>query len=1294
MLSVMRTDVRAPDPTTASTACTISSSSRTTPGPVCRSALPDSSATIRSGVRSATPCARRAWAAARTSARPANWASTSTRDPTPASPAAGRATTWTTTGTCAGSVGENCRKCSSSAVCSECRPGMTLQGNKCLMSCEDGTYYNGHRRTCEPCHRACATCAGTGMEACNKCAENYYAEEWKCVQSCSAGFYLAEQNPDSTEPQKVCKRCDASCYTCTGPGERNCSTCISGYNLESGMCVVSTICKDANEESWAEGSFCVLVKKNNLCQRKVLQQLCCRTCSQKGEYLTERGRCHLCSASCYKCTGPEDTDCISCGLTRYFDEGSCGLQCSPGKYPLDRQCHLCHHTCRDCDDGGPDNCTSCDKDKFGVDRYLFQQQCRDACPEAHYHSKEHTCEPCGDNCKVCTSSHTCITCASSFYPKEGACVRLDCGEGEVEDPVYDDCLPCEEGCKKCFPGNPKHCITCREGYYKHELQCYQSCPERTYGRDAHMTCEPCDDNCVSCDETQCYWCEDHLFLSDDKCVRKCKPGFYGDEESQECEACHRDCRTCGGPNFDDCDACEGGVTLVDGQCVVVRKTCSENSFLNEQNNECEDCHPSCKACSSAGKNNCNTCEKGWFLTARQTCVKTCPEGSFGNETSGRCGDCLPGCVLCEDGTQCQRCLSRPKNQLYLEAGRCVPQCHRFEENNQYGFPEEGECRSCAPLCASCEGHAAHCLSCAEPAVLLGYECRESCPPAYFARDGECQRCPSNCADCNQQGLCRECDQYYFLHEDGCLDDCPTGYYADVERKECVRCHSDCAECDGPDEDDCDSCRDAAAVRYNGECLPKCPSNTYHDMDAMECRACDRSCLTCSGPTPASCLSCGEGMQRDIHGHCIFETRCSLRSYKDQQGECQPCHRLCHRCSGPGRADCLSCSDPYFLLNHTCVERCPVGFYEDAEQRLCERCHFTCESCRGRHSVECLTCKANLLRLGRGCVETCGSGHYANMSSHTCLRCDPTCGECAGGDAAHCLTCRHKYFYLSAHGRCYPSCPDGYYADTRAWTCETCHPTCRTCTGDGPLQCQTCYMGFTFLGGICESDCMIGQYATAVSPSLSCANCDGSCVDCKGPGPNNCTVCPALDLLANDGRCLSCCAGEARKDSAPMPLDCCNCTESREECILWVNFRFGGAEELEELAGRPILFVITSILLLLSLGGGTFVFLQKRSKNGPKVKAGGYEKLGGSGEGGGAKGSASYEPGRSGGSVQFGESQLVDYQDREEDEDEDDEDEDIVYMGQDGTVYRKFKYGLLDEDEEEELEYDDESYSFR
>ncbi|CAL8254253.1 unnamed protein product [Boreogadus saida] len=104
-------------------------------------------------------------------------------------------------------------------------------------------------------------------------------------------------------------RCDHSCYECAGPGERNCTTCVSGYTFEDGVCLVSTICKDANEESWAEGSFCVLVKKNNLCQRKVLQQLC-------WQYLSHSGKCHPCDVSCGRCRGPESDDCISCPDSR------------------------------------------------------------------------------------------------------------------------------------------------------------------------------------------------------------------------------------------------------------------------------------------------------------------------------------------------------------------------------------------------------------------------------------------------------------------------------------------------------------------------------------------------------------------------------------------------------------------------------------------------------------------------------------------------------------------------------------------------------------------------------------------------------------------------------------------------------------------------------------------------------------------------------------------------------------------------------------------------------------------
>lgn len=98
---------------------------------------------------------------------------------------------------------------------------------------------------------------------------------------------------------------------------------------------------------------------------------------------------------------------------------------------------------------------------------------------------------------------------------------------------------------------------------------------------------------------------------------------------------------------------------------------------------------------------------------------------------------------------------------------------------------------------------------------------------------------------------------------------------------------------------------------------------------------------------------------------------------------------------------------------------------------------------------------------------------------------------------------------------------------------------------------------------------------------------------------------------------------------------------------------------------------------------------------------GYEKLGSGGGYGGGYSSASSYSGRAGSSGgRFQESQLVDLSERrsgnkdDDNDDDDDEDEDIVYMGQDGTVYRKFRYGQLGEDNEDELEYDDESYTFR
>uniref|UniRef100_A0A8C1E302 Proprotein convertase subtilisin/kexin type 5a n=1 Tax=Cyprinus carpio carpio TaxID=630221 RepID=A0A8C1E302_CYPCA len=189
------------------------------------------------------------------------------------------------------------------------------------------------------------------------------------------------------------------------------------------------------------------------------------------------------------------------------------LDISYGQYPSSGQCHLCDHTCAQCVDAGAANCTSCDADRFGMDRYLFRGECVEVCPQAHFHTALKACEPCPSHCKLFSSATHCIRCEDSFYPNDGICNKLECGEGEVEDPEYDDCMSCEEGCNKCVLYNPKHCLACIGGYYKFEKGCYKHCPSKTYTVEETMSCVSCEHDCVSCDEDECYWCEADLFLS-------------------------------------------------------------------------------------------------------------------------------------------------------------------------------------------------------------------------------------------------------------------------------------------------------------------------------------------------------------------------------------------------------------------------------------------------------------------------------------------------------------------------------------------------------------------------------------------------------------------------------------------------------------------------------------------------------------------------------------------------------------------------------------------------------------
>ncbi|XP_036973955.1 proprotein convertase subtilisin/kexin type 5 isoform X3 [Acanthopagrus latus] len=1085
---------------------------------------------------------------------------------------------------------ENCLKCTSYSICTECKPDTSLQGNRCQQSCAPGFYHEKQEGACLPCHEACATCAGAGVEKCNRCAEGYLMEEWRCVPSCSAGFYATEPNPEIADGHRICRRCDASCLTCVGPSRGNCSSCSSGHSLQDGVCVVNTECTD-------------------------------------GQYHDSSGKCHACDATCLKCTGPHGEDCISCVSSQALDDGRCVEECAKGKFRSGGRCHLCDHTCATCVDAGAANCTSCDTDKFGMERYLYTGQCLDACPEAFYHTKERSCERCSDHCRLCTSPTHCLKCNSSYYVSGGVCAKLECGEGEVEDPDYDDCMACEEGCRKCVLYNPRHCLSCIEGFYNFQDGCYKNCPAKTYSVEEDMTCVPCDDNCVSCDVHECYWCETDLFLSEGSCVSECPDGFYGDEDTNDCEECHHGCVTCSGPEDDDCLSCEEAKTLENGECVSDHEVCPIKTFRSDDG-ACEDCHPSCESCSGEEKNQCTKCAQGRFLTTQQTCVSKCPGGFFASRLSGVCESCPPGCLQCVDAQRCSRCQSTRKAQYFLQDGQCVQECVR-------GYPAGQVCRSCAAGCASCVKNATHCLSCEEPLLLHKRQCVDECPPAHTVRDGECQHCPSACQECSPLGSCTDCDA---------------------------------------------------------------------------------SCLTCSGPHAGSCTSCRDDQKLDGHAHCQpSANKCSPRQYADRDGECHPCHKYCHGCSGPGKSHCLSCNQRHLLLNGTCVAECPAGYYQDESGQKCEPCHPSCQSCVGGHSHECLACKTHLFREGKECVETCQHSHYGNTASRTCEKCDPSCGECIGGGEDSCLSCPPGLIYLRKEGRCLPSCPQGSYHDAAHRTCEPCHASCRACSGEDSQSCDSCFPGYLLSDGVCESMCDVGRYPVMKGSGHACEDCDSSCLECRGPGPANCTECPSQAILEAGGRCLLCCRHEgeeeeeeeeAEEEASTQQQDCCNCTETRGVCVLSTNLAFRNEEE-EEASGNLAVFIIACILLVFGLVAVVFLVRHSRSKSAPPdIPPRGYEKLGsGGGYGGGSRiggysssSSASYGGRASSSGGRFKEAELVDIGERrlgsKDDDDDDDEDEDIVYMGQDGTVYRKFRYGQLGEDNEDELEYDDESYTFR
>ncbi|KAG9486783.1 hypothetical protein GDO78_006922 [Eleutherodactylus coqui] len=798
--------------------------------------------------------------------------------------------------------------------------------------------------------------------------------------------------------------------------------------------------------------------------------------------------------------------------------------------------------------------------------------------------------------------------------------------------------------------------------YRYENICYTACPDKTYSRDSERSCLSCEASCFSCTEDECTYCEEGFYLKDGVCVSLCGPGFYADDEGRECDSCYRTCEECAGPVYDECTTCKPKLQLQNGQCV--NPSGPKNGLLpgrywNDYQKEYQSCDDICQTCNTSSTA-CTSCHLGKYLH-EEDCIPSCPKGTFSNTKDRRCEKCTEDCVMCTDINECLKC-----THGYLHDGRCYKKCPD-------GFFGQGQgCTVCDEDCRTCEKTAGYCLSCHTPKVLQQATCMSTCPVKFTDINGICKHCPADCLSCVNEDTCTACLPYYFLHEDKCLRSCPEGYYG--EDANCVPCDRKCAKCTGPDPDDCEKCASPTFFLYKGDCFGKCPQGTYSKTGEKRCQDCEKSCKTCH--TQDICDECNEGFRKNEKGYCVPYKVCTVHEYPEY-GDCVPCHKKCSRCMGATEHHCLSCKETTFLLNATCMDTCPDGYYGEHDERRCIPCHRSCKTCTERHSTDCLTCKEGLYMQGYSCVQDCITGYFADNSSASCQMCNKTCGECEGPSSSDCLSCHKNFFLMKTKKQCYSSCPEFYYEDYVWNACERCHPTCRTCSGSGAISCTSCVSSYRLSGQICQSECFVGEFKRTRDPDAECEKCDDRCVECKGPGPQNCTVCQAgFSLYVDEGRCVHCC-GAKPEDAG----ECCDCMETLEECILIKGL-------LEEKADhkKGALAGAISIFLVLSMVAAMFLWRRARTKVLSANKSG-YEKLPDQ-----TKSFQSFKSTRESTSS-FHQDHVIEYQDREEEEDEDD-DEDIVYMGQDGTVYRKFKYGLLEDDDDEDLEYDDESYSFR
>nr|XP_014350874.1 PREDICTED: cysteine-rich with EGF-like domain protein 2 isoform X2 [Latimeria chalumnae] len=124
-----------------------------------------------------------------------------------------------------------------------CHCNAEYKGDFC-MECADGyysTFKNDTHAICTACHDACKTCTGPSNKDCKECKSGWVQDDENVCQDvdeCAAEVSPCQDNQYclNTEGSYSCKVCDDACSDCIGEGPDNCTNCTSGYTMTDKKC--------------------------------------------------------------------------------------------------------------------------------------------------------------------------------------------------------------------------------------------------------------------------------------------------------------------------------------------------------------------------------------------------------------------------------------------------------------------------------------------------------------------------------------------------------------------------------------------------------------------------------------------------------------------------------------------------------------------------------------------------------------------------------------------------------------------------------------------------------------------------------------------------------------------------------------------------------------------------------------------------------------------------------------------------------------------------------------------------